>query len=271
MGFVELENMGKRVFEQFPMVKRNLKRVYQLGMYAISNEKIKSEGEIERITPDDEFEYFYGYYDKSPWDANDRYVIALKVKQAYKSVAPKEKGELVLIDTFNSNSVTKIADTQSWNVQQGCMAQWLGPDFTEKLIYNDFRDGKFCSVVFNIVKMEEEIVYDSPIYDVSKDGTYALSLDYSRLHRMRPGYGYSNIKDKSEGVSCPDNTCIWKLDLQTGTVEELLKYSDFARFETKESMLQAEHKVNHLMINPSGDRFMVLHRWFEKGKRTQDL
>ena len=28
-------------------------------------------------------------------------------------------------------------------------------------------------------------------------------------------------------------------------------------------MIGSEHKVNHIMLNPSGKRFMVLHRWFK--------
>ena len=149
MGFVEIENMGKKALEQFPAIKHAAKRVYQLASVATSNEKFKSEGDVVRVSPDDGYEYFYGYYDKSPWDATDRYMICIKVKQAYKSVAPKELGVVGVIDTQDQNKFIKIGVTHSWNVQQSCMAQWMGPDFETKIIYNDFRDGKYCSVIYN--------------------------------------------------------------------------------------------------------------------------
>lgn len=42
---------------KYPAVKRVIKCAYQLGMYAISP-KIKSEGNIVRISPDEKGEYF---------------------------------------------------------------------------------------------------------------------------------------------------------------------------------------------------------------------
>lgn len=271
MDFVALENAGKKIFEQFPVIKRSCKRVYQLSMYALSKDKFKVDGEVRKVSPNDKYEYFYGYYDKSPWDKNDRYMLCIRVEQAYKSVAPKEKGEIVIIDTKENNKVIKIADTRSWNVQQGCMVQWLGPDFSEKIIYNDFRNGEYCSVIFNIKLNIEEKVINKPIYDVSRDGKFALSLDFSRLHRLRKGYGYSNLPDTTENDLCPDETCIWKINLDTNEIVNLLKYTDFSNFEANETMIGAEHKVNHIMISPNGKRFMVLHRWFQKGRKNTRL
>lgn len=271
MGFIELEDKGKKMLEQYPILKKSCKRIYQFSSYILTPKKIKSEGNIICVTPNDEYEYFYGYYDKSPWDADNRYMIALKVKNAYKSVAPKEAGELILIDTKNNNKVISINKVNSWNVQQGCMAQWLGPDFKSKIIYNDFRQNKYCSVIFNVNKMQEEKELPLPIYDISKDGKIALSLDFSRLHRLRPGYGYSNLPDMTLKELCPDRTCIWKMNIEDGKIVELLKYTDFASFEPNETMIGAEHKVNHLMISPNGKRFMVLHRWFYKGRKHTRL
>ncbi len=271
MGFVEIEQTGKRILEQYPVIKRSAKRVYQLASVATSNEKFKSEGDIVRVSPDDGYEYFYGYYDKSPWDASDRYMICLKVKQAYKSVAPKEPGIVGVIDTQNDNKFKKIGVTHSWNVQQGCMAQWMGPDFRSRIIYNDFRDGHYCAVIYDFQKKKEEKVLPMAAYDVAKDGSFILTLDFSRLHRMRPGYGYSNLPDTSKGELCPDKTCIWKVDIATGQVTNIFKYTDFAAFEPDESMAGAEHKVNHLMISPNCKRFMVLHRWFQKGRKHTRL
>lgn len=271
MGFVEIEQAGKRMFEQFPVIKRSAKRVYQLASVVTSNEKFKSEGDVIRVSPDDGDEYFYGYYDKSPWDASDRYMICVKVKQAYKSVAPKEQGVVGVIDTQDENKFHKIGITHSWNVQQSCMAQWMGPDFKSRIIYNDFRDGRYCSIIYNFESKMEEKVLPMAAYDVARDGSFILSLDFSRLHRMRPGYGYSNLPDTTKGELCPDKTCIWKVDVATGTVTELFKYTDFAAFEPDESMVGAEHKVNHLMISPNCKRFMVLHRWFQKGRKHTRL
>ena len=271
MGSVEIEAAGKRALERFPVVKRTAKRLYQAASVATNRDKTRSEGNITRVSPDDGYEYFYGYYDKSPWDASDRYMICMRVEQAYKSVAPKEPGTVCLIDTADNNKIIEIGITHSWNVQQSCMAQWMGPDFKSRIIYNDFREGKYCSVVYNIEKMQEEKVLPLPVYDISRDGTFALSLDFDRLHRMRPGYGYSNTPDSSKGVLCPDTPCIWKMDIKTGEVESLFKYTDFAAFEPDETMNGAEHKVNHLMISPNGKRFMVLHRWFDKGRKHTRL
>lgn len=271
MGFIELEQAGKKVLEAFPFIKRSAKRVYQLVSVATSKEKFKSEGEVVRISPDDGFEYFYGYYDKSPWDATDRYMICVKVKQAYKSVAPKEPGVVGVIDTKNGNKFHKIGITHSWNVQQSCMAQWMGPDFKSRIIYNDFRDGRYCSVIFNLMEKRDEKILPMAAYDVARDGSFILSLDFSRLHRLRPGYGYSNLPDTTKGELCPDKTCIWKVDVATGVVTKLFKYTDFAAFEPDETMAGAEHKVNHLMISPNCKRFMVLHRWFRKGRKHTRL
>lgn len=271
MDFAEIEAVGKKALEQFPIVKRAAKRVYQMVSVATSRDKVKAEGDIVCASPSDGYEYFYGYYDKSPWDAMDRFMICMRVKQAYKSTAPTEPGSLCLIDTMEGNRIIEIDTTNSWNVQQGCMAQWMGPDFKSRIIYNDFRDGKYCSVVFNVERMTEEKILPIPVYDVSRDGSLALSLDFNRLHRMRPGYGYSNLPDRTKGIFCPDECCIWKMNVETGAVEELFKYTDFAAFEPDETMSGAEHKVNHLMISPNGKRFMVLHRWFDKGRKHTRL
>ncbi|MGG1687213.1 hypothetical protein [Pseudalkalibacillus sp. NRS-1564] len=242
-----------------PAMKKVIKRLYQVSMYVLST-KIKYEGEIIRITPKDEYEYFFGYYDKSPWDVSGRYMLCLRVKDTTKSVAPKEPAEIILIDTHDNNSFQVVGSTKTWNVQQGSMLQWLGPDYSEKIIFNDFRSGKYCSVVLNL-KTREEKVLEMPVYSVSNDGEFALTLDFSRLHRLRKGYGYSNLIETTVNEKLPEKPCVWHLNIKTNQIKPILNYTDFANFETRPEMNEAEHKVNHIILNPSGNRFMVLHRW----------
>ena len=261
---------------KYPAVKKVIKRAYQTGMYAISK-KIKSEGNITRISPDDpQHEYFFGYYDKSPWDISDRYMLCMKANDTWSDVSPHEKADILLIDTFkpetDENRVKKIAETRAWNVQQACMLQWLGPDFCSRILYNDYRDGKYVSVILTLETMEEKVI-PAAVYSVSSDGKFALTLDFSRLYELRPGYGYYNVPEKTKGVALPDSTAIWKVDLGTGEVTDLLKYTDFANFQPRPEMKEtgAVHKVNHIMLSPNGKRFMVLYRWFNGQRKYTRL
>lgn len=238
---------------------------YQRTLY-MASPKINYEGDVERITPDDGYEYLFGYYDKCPWSDDGKYILALRVKNASSEADSCKPADIVRIN-ITTRKVEKLATTHSWNVQQGCMAQWLS---NSEILYNDFRSGKYCAVILNIADKAERII-QMPVYAMSQDKKTALSLDFSRLHRLRPGYGYSNIPETTKDKKCPKTTCIWKIDIETGAITSLLKYTDFASFETKETMKGAEHKVNHLMISPDGTRFMVLHRWFQKGVKYTRL
>lgn len=260
---MSLEQKINYQLNKVPGVKKYVKRIYQLGCYAVSK-KIKSEGNIVRISPDDpKHEYFFGYYDKSPWDATMRYMICMRAKDTWSEPDPLGTADILLIDTKNDNKIRHVATTHTWNVQQGCMAQWLGPDFRTHILYNDMREGRYCSVILNVETMEERVL-PMPCYTVSADGKTALSLDFSRLHSLRLGYGYAELPETTKGVTLPDTTAVWKIDIETGEVKGLLKYTDFAKFRPRYEMQESGsvHKVNHLMLSPNGKRFMVLYRWF---------
>lgn len=268
-----LEQKINQKLNKHPVIKKKIKRIYQRAMYTISP-KTKSEGEIERISPDENADFFFGYYDKSPEDATGRYVLCLKAQNTWSNVAPASPAQILLIDTSlpvddpNRNKV--IAETHTWNVQQGCMMQWLGPNFDREIIYNDFRDGKYVSVVLDVFSGAERILA-MPVYSVSRDGTFALTLDFSRLHRLRPGYGYSNLPEVTFDQKIPKSTAIWKLDIVTNSVLPVLPYDAFISFEHRKEMDGAEHKVNHIMICPNGNRFMVLHRWLDGQRKYTRL
>ena len=263
---MSLEQKINYQLNKVPGIKKYIKRGYQLACYAASK-KITVEGNVKRVSPNDKSEYFFGYYDKSPWDATGRYMLCMKANDTWSEPDPVGEAEITLFDLNltpdDKDYCKKLATTHTWNVQQGCMAQWLGPDFGSKILYNDLRDGKYCSVILDVVSKEERVL-PMPVYTVSADGKTALSLDFSRLHSLRLGYGYAALPEKTKGVALPDETCIWKMDIETGVVTPLLKYTDFAKFQPRPEMQEegSVHKVNHLMLSPNGKRFMVLYRWF---------
>lgn len=260
---MSLEQNINYQLNKYPTIKKVIKRIYQLGCYAVSK-KCKYEGNIVRLSPNDKkHEYFFGYYDKEPWDVTGRYIICMCAKDTWSVPDPLDEADILLIDTENNNSVRKIATTHTWNVQQGCMAQWLGPDFKSRILYNDMREGKYCSIVLD-VKTGEERILPLPVYTVSADGKTALTLDFSRLHSLRLGYGYAALPEITKSVALPNTAAVWKMELDTGEVTELLKYTDFVNLQPRREMQEegSVHKVNHLMLSPNGKRFIVLYRWF---------
>lgn len=74
---MSLEQTINQQLNKYPGIKRGIKRAYQRVNYTLSSKK-DHEGAVIRVSPDDNAEYFFGYYDKSPEDATGRYVLCLK-------------------------------------------------------------------------------------------------------------------------------------------------------------------------------------------------
>ena len=143
--------------------------------------------EVQRIT-DGPKHHFFGYFDKFPWNQKGNYLLAQEVDFTARQPIPGEKSVLGMIDLNNDNKFIPVAETDAWCWQQGCMFQWLN-DSQSKVIYNDREGDHFVSRVLDIETGMRETLC-RPIYCLSPDGKWALSLNFSRLDRERPGYGY---------------------------------------------------------------------------------
>ena len=108
----------------------------------------------------------------------------MEAKNINKNVASIVNTNLIIKD-LKTKQEKIIGATKCWNSQQGCMLQWMGPDFNSKIIYNDYIDNELKSIIYNINTNENTII-NTPIYDIDANGKYAFTLDFYRLHRLRP-------------------------------------------------------------------------------------
>lgn len=260
-------NFLKKTRDLYKELIENKNLIYEIeakiGSKIVSRyDNYSNMAKAKRVTPMNG-EYLFGYYDKCPWDSTGRYLLSLKIPFATKYPDKKSTAKIGIIDTQNGNKFAPIASTHVWSIQQGCMLQWLGPEYTNKIIYNDFIDNKYVCVIYDIVKKNKTIIH-KPVYSVSKDGKKAVTLNFSRLQRLRPGYGYTNIPDKTIEDKYPAEDGIWHIDLEKNESKLIISLKKMFEINTNKNMVDVHHRFNHLEINPEGSRFMFLHRWGNK-------
>jgi len=204
--------------------------------------------------------HFFGYYDKCPWDSTGRYILALEVNFMNRPPIPEDEAVIGLIDLVDNNRWIPLAKTRTWNWQQGCMLQWLPSAPHRRIIYNDREGSRFISVIMDIWTREQHKL-PLPVYAISHDGKSALTLNFSRLQRTRPGYGYPGIPDPWEDDPHPKEDGIYWMDLETGEHELIISLDQVTKFRPKSSMKNAIHWFNHILFNPDDSRFVFLHRW----------
>lgn len=213
--------------------------------------------------------HFFGYYDKNQFNKNNRYVLGLEVDFINRSPRPTDVASIGIIDLQNGYRWIKVAETTAWCWQQGAMLQWLPSDPAHKIIYNDRKDGRYVSYIHDVFTGERQML-PMAIYTLSGDGKYALCTDFARPADTRPGYGYNGIPDPNKYVNAPENSGIWRMNLQTGETRLILTIAQMAGFKLTPSMEGAKHWFNHILFNNNSSRFIFLHRWSkDKGKRTR--
>ena len=221
---------------------------------------IKVECSVRRITPSDrdQYHYFFGYYDKCPWDGKGERILAHRMNFIDRYPNPDDRAEIGYITLNGKKDFVKIAETTAWNWQQGAQLQWLSDG--EKVIFNDRQEGQLVAVTLDPATGEKRII-DTPIYTVSPSGREALSLNYARLFDMRKDYGIAGLEDKWHDVMCPEDDGIYKVDLQTGATDLIVSIAQGAAIDRCPLGEGAKHWFNHMMFNPSGSRFCFLHRF----------
>ena len=203
--------------------------------------------------------HFFGYFDKFPWDKSGRYLLSQETGFTARQPLPGEKAVLGMIDLEDNNTFIPLAESDAWCWQQGCMFQWLN-DAETKVIYNDREGDHFVSRILD-VKTGETQTLCRPVYCLSPDGKWALSINFSRLDRERPGYGYPGATDKNEKVNVPDDEGIWLIDLKNNTSKLIISVAQMTDLYFRSDMEQGPGWFNHLLFSPDSKRIAFFHRW----------
>lgn len=202
--------------------------------------------------------HYFGYYDKSPWNSTGRYLLALEVPFIDHQPDPDDAATVGMIDLQDGNRWIPLDETFAWSWQQGTMLQWLPEEPDRKIIYNQREGDHYISVVRDIVSGETRTL-PRPIYAVN--GSQALSLNFARIHRTRPGYGYVGVEDAWKDDPHPNEDGIYWMDLNTGENRLIITYDQMRNFHPTETMGSGQHWFNHIHISPDGLSFIWLHRW----------
>lgn len=162
------------------------------------------------------------YFAINCWSPDNRYVLVLETDLNGRLPDAGERCTIGVVDLKNGNAFIPFATTACWNFQEAAMAHWL-PNEPDCVLFNDYRDGRFVTVVMNWKTKEVKRVLPHPVSAVSKDGTWAVSINYARLSLTRPDYGYAGPgQDARADVEWPEDDGLWIMDLKTGEAKLVL-------------------------------------------------
>ena len=214
---------------------------------------------IRAITKGPKFHWF-AYYDKWQFDPTDRYVLAHEVAFEHRTPMPDDVIRVGMVDLKDSDRWIDLGESRAWNWQQGAMLQWLPGSKTE-VVWNDRQGSDYVSHIVD-VKSGKKRTVGAPVYGISPDGRWAVSPDFRRLHKLRPGYGYAGIPDPNLNVEAPKDAGIWRTDLVSGKSELIIPIAEAAAIAApKLDIANSKHWFNHLLVAPDAKRFIFLHRW----------
>lgn len=203
--------------------------------------------------------HFFGYYDKSPWNASQSKMLAHEAAFNDRAPGPDDSLTVGFIHLADKR-FEPLAETRAWNWQQGAMMQWHPADRERLFVHNDRRDGRFVGIVRDLSGAEIR-AYDRPIYALMPDGKTAHSINFARLATLRPGYGYAGLSDPFANEAHPCEDGLWQIDLASGESRLAVSLDTLARRDPKPSMADGMHYLNHIQPSRNGRWIAFFHIW----------
>ncbi|MDC3278801.1 hypothetical protein OAU68_00720 [Litorivicinus sp.] len=142
-----------------------------------------------------------------------------------------------------------IAITHALNWQLASRAQWL---FDSSIIFNDIEAGVHCSKVLDLDSGSVIKTFSRSIWAVSRDKTIGASLNFSRISRKRPGYGY-----RGESVDGSDE--VLKLfSLSDGEIMYSISLRSMLERLGCQELLDKDAYLNHVAWSYSATKFLTI-------------
>jgi hypothetical protein len=219
--------------------------------------------DLKYIVYETEYKHtFFGYYDKIPFSKNNKKLLAIATDHDDVLTTPIEAA--VGYFDINIKNFVEIDRTTTWCWQQGCRLMWF--DETS-VIYNKVLNNDYGSIVFDLHKNKVVRSFKFAIYDKTSDNKLALSLNFSRLHYFRPGYGYVNFLTEDDKVKIQKGDGIYLCDLESNSKKLIITLENIVNKDYDERMKDAYHYINHLKFSPDNEHFIFYHIWNNDGKR----
>lgn len=223
-----------------------IKYIYQWLYRIIQNKSIISTTLPIHFIKKKHTHVFFGYYDVSPFNRNTDEII-------YTNLVEKENMMQIMRNSVSGDHEQKIADTRAWNWQQGCRLRWM-PNNDREVFFNDFDGKNYFGRIVNVDTIAEKKII-APLYDISSDGKYGLSIDFERLGVKRPGYGYvCRQYDECEHDLCSEG--IELVDIENNSKELILSFLDIQGIDGCNTGPLRNNYLNHLCFSPSGRQFL---------------
>lgn len=204
--------------------------------------------------------YFFGYFSTPQVSACGTRLLALRVARFDRLPEPGDVAEVGWFDLVAGDKAFHvIGKTTAFNWQQGAMLQFLGPEFRSRVIWNYFNGVAYRACVHDLENGQRQDV--PAIYCTFPDGYTALTVDYERHAWCRRGYSYGNVMRPEKNLPVVPGDAISKVNLKTGVSAPIVMLDDMMRLKPHSNMRGAIHYLEHATVNPTGTRFVFLHRW----------
>lgn len=220
-------------------------------------QRIHDDLEWKCLTPDPGH-YYFGYYDRCPWNADNTKHLALHVGQCERLPERGETAEVGIV-MRDGSGFRKLTETRAWCHQQGAMTLWLTHK-QEAFIYNDF-DVEENRLLARVYELGEGVTgeYSQPIYAISPDGRWGVSLNFSRIPRR--GYSYADAVLSSDRHPDLDDDGLFLIDLHSGETRLLASYrAIIAQHPIPYELDEMYWWLNHAIFNCDSSKLLFLFR-----------
>jgi hypothetical protein len=196
------------------------------------------------------------FYQVHQFDETGRYLLGLRVYCQSRDVRPDDRGDVGYIDVKDGFKWTKIGETTAWNWQQGNRLQWRPK--SDEIVWNDRADdGKSFVCRTYDFRTSVRRTLPRPIYDLSPDGSTALTHDFERMKDFK-GTDYVGIEDRFENEFAPARSGIWRMNVDIGQAELIISLEKMARIAYPKGLPASGHLYFFREgWNPSGTRLVA--------------